>query len=191
MLDLQRPVLGHCKGRLNSHGSRADCQVEGRRGKSSVRRIRTWSRDRDRRCNLTDKEKRAAGGIVAVRELPGGVYQPKTAEIVAAKGDPNEFLDSTVLARADATRLISWRRANSFGPACGDFLLVNRVLPDRTPKYRRRGPGDGRVEMVVLSPLRSAVRLHPLHRRCWDLRSGKAKPCRKAEVVFRWRTTTD
>jgi hypothetical protein len=102
----------------------------------------------------------------------------KTAEMVAAKGDPKKVFGRHQLSsspNADAVDLCvaQIHSAN----ACQNFLAVSRVFQIDNEVAEQSAVVTAEVEMLVLSPF--AV-CSPVASNCtgtcWDLKSGKPKP---------------
>jgi hypothetical protein len=102
----------------------------------------------------------------------------KTAEIVAAKGDPKRVFGRHPVSSspdADAVDLCvaQIHSANS----CDDFLTVSRVSQIADKVAEQSAVVTAEVEMVVLSPFAACSPVASgCTGSCWDLKSGKAKP---------------
>src|SRR5216684_542707 len=184
MLICSDPSLATAKTELNSHVLGLIAKLKGDEAKAAFSEYERWSRERDRSCNLTDKENVPLEELSPSESCLAEYLSRKTAEIVAAKGDPKRIFGQhqfSPLPDADAVDLCvaQIHSAN----ACEDFLLVSRVFQIDTEVSAQEALVTAEVEMVVLSPFAVCSPIASgCTGRCWDLRSGKAK------MVFRWRT---
>ena len=101
----------------------------------------------------------------------------KTAELVAAKGDPKRVfgLPAPVSPNADGVDLCVARiqAAN----ACGDFLSVSRIVQIDSEVLDRSASVLAEIEMLVLSPFAVCSPVASgCTGTCWDIKSGKAVP---------------
>jgi uncharacterized protein YecT (DUF1311 family) len=137
-----------------------------------------WTRARDRKCDLDDKDN------VPLQELSGSAgcladyISQKTAEIIAAKGDPTRVFGrhlSTPLPDADGVDLCvaQIHSAN----ACHDFLRVNRVFEIDSEIAEQSALVTAEVEMIVLSPFAVCSPIaSSCTGMCWSDKPGQAKP---------------
>jgi uncharacterized protein YecT (DUF1311 family) len=137
-----------------------------------------WTRARDRKCNLVGKDNVPLQELSSSEDCLGDYISQKTAEIVAAKGDPKRVFGKHLLSPspdADAVDLcvVQIHSANS----CDNFLRVSRVLQVNSEISPQTAQVTADVEMVVLSPFAvcSPVATNCTGT-CWDPRSGKPKP---------------
>jgi hypothetical protein len=102
----------------------------------------------------------------------------KTAEIIAAKGDPKRIFGrhlSSPLPDADAVDLCvaQIHSANS----CDNFLGVNRVFQIDNEVSEQSALVTAEVEMIVLAPFAVCSPIaSSCTGMCWDLRSDGTKP---------------
>jgi hypothetical protein len=136
-----------------------------------------WTRERDRKCNLVDKDNVPLEELSPSEACLAEYLSRKSAEIVAAKGDPKKVFGQprlSPLPDADAVDLCvaQIHSAN----ACDDFLGVNRVFQIDDEVAEKEALIIAEVEMIVLStfalcsPIASSCT-----GTCWDAKSGKAK----------------
>lgn len=137
-----------------------------------------WTRARDRKCNLVGKDNVPLQELSSSEDCLGDYIAQKTAEIVAAKGDPKRVFGKQSLSpfpNADAVDLCvaQIHSANS----CHNFLRVSRVLEVDSKLSPLQAEVTADVEMVVLSPFAvcSPVATNCTGT-CWDPKSGKPKP---------------
>jgi uncharacterized protein YecT (DUF1311 family) len=137
-----------------------------------------WTRDRDRKCNLVGKDNVPLEELSSSETCLAEYMDKKTAEIVAAKGDPKRVFGrhmSSPSPDADAVDLCVGQihSANT----CGDFLRVSRVFQIDTEVSEREALVIAEVEMVVLSPFAACSPVaSSCTGTCWDMKSGKANP---------------
>jgi uncharacterized protein YecT (DUF1311 family) len=137
-----------------------------------------WTRARDRKCDLDDKDN------VPLQELPSSAgclaeyISQKTAEIVAAKGDPKRVFGrhvSSPLPDADGVDLCvaQIHSANT----CHDFLRVSRVFEIDSEIAEQSALVTAEVEMIVLSPFAVCSPIATsCTGMCWSEKPGQAKP---------------
>src|SRR6476469_8952292 len=126
---MQRAGTGH--GRHGAQRPRrwVDSQVERRRGKRRVREYARWTRTRDRKCDLDDKDNVPLQELSSSAACLAEYFSQKTAEIIAAKGDPRRVFGqhaSSPLPDADGVDLCVAQIHST--NACHDFLRVSRVF---------------------------------------------------------------
>src|SRR5712692_10432875 len=137
-----------------------------------------WTRARDRKCDLDDKDnvplEELSSSVTCLAEYIG----QKSAEIIAAKGDPKRVFGrhvSSPLPDADGVDLCvaQIHSANT----CHDFLRVSRVFEIDSEVAEQSALVTAEVEMIVLSPfaLCSPV-ASSCTGMCWDSKEVLAKP---------------
>jgi uncharacterized protein YecT (DUF1311 family) len=186
MLICSDPSLATAKAELNSHVLGLIAKLKGDEAKAAFAEYERWSRDRDRRCNLTDKENVPLEELSPSESCLAEYISRKTAEIVAAKGDPKRIFGQHQFSPVpDADAVDSCVAQIHSANACGDFLLVNRVFQIDTEVSAQEALVTAEVEMVVLSPFAVCSPIASgCTGRCWDLRSGKAKPLQESRDSF-------
>jgi uncharacterized protein YecT (DUF1311 family) len=171
-------ALATAKMELNRHVLDLIARLKGDDARQAFAEYERWVRERDRKCGLVDKdnvpldELSASEGCLA--EWIGG----KTAEIVAANGDPKRIFGRRLLAPlpdADAVDLCVAQIHSANG--CDDFLAVRRVFQIDDEVADKDALITAEVEMIVLSPFAvcSAV-ASSCTGMCWNLKPGQAKP---------------
>ena len=90
------PALAIAEAELNGHVLGLIAKLREDDAREAFAEYARWTRTRDRRCNLADKDN------VPLQELPPSsetclaeYLERKTSEIAAARGDPKRFLDCT------------------------------------------------------------------------------------------------
>jgi uncharacterized protein YecT (DUF1311 family) len=145
MLICSEPSLATAKAELNSHVLGLIAKLKGDEARAAFAEYERWSRERDRRCNLTDKENVPLEELSPSESLPGGVYQPENSGDRRCQRRPQTNLwTASVLARARRRRGRFMRRANPFGQRLRGLPFGQSRLPDRHRRIGAGGPGDGR-----------------------------------------------
>jgi uncharacterized protein YecT (DUF1311 family) len=136
-----------------------------------------WTRNRDRRCNLAGKDNVPLKELSLSEACLAEYIARKTAEIVAAKGDPKRVFGHLTFSRtpdADAVDLCvaQIHAAN----ACSDFLRISRIIQIDTEVSAEQALVTAEVEMKVVSPFAVCSPIaSSCTGTCWDLRSGQPK----------------
>jgi len=146
--------------------------------KAALGEYARWTRNRDRKCDLDDKDNVPLAELSSSEACLADYIGHKTAEIVAAKGDPKQvFGRSQAAATPDADAVDLCVAQIHSANACGDFLRVNRVMQLDTEVSEREALVTAEIEMKVLSPFTvcSPVAANCTGT-CWDPDAGIAKP---------------
>ena len=137
-----------------------------------------WTRTRDRKCDLDDKDNVPLQELSSSAGCLAEYISQKTAEIIAAKGDPRRVFGrhvSSSLPDADGVDLCvaQIHSANT----CNDFLRVSRVFEIDSEVTEQSALVTAEIEMIVLSPfaLCSPV-ASSCTGMCWNDKPGQAKP---------------
>jgi uncharacterized protein YecT (DUF1311 family) len=178
MLICSDPSLAIAKTELNDQVLGLVARLKADDAKQALAEYERWSRERDRKCGLADKDNVPLDELSSSADCLAEYISQKTAEIVAAKGDPKRVFGRHLVSSspdADAVDLCvaQIHSANS----CDDFLTVSRVsqIDDKVAEQSAVVTAD--VEMVVLSPFAACSPVaSSCTGACWDLKSGKAKP---------------
>lgn len=186
MLICSDPSLAIAKAELNSHVLALIAKLKGDEAKAAFAEYERWSRERNRSCNLTDKENVPLEELSPSESCLAEYLSRKTAEIVAAKGDPKRiFGQHRFSAAPDADAVDLCVAQIHSANACEDFLLVSRVFQIDTEVSAQEALVTAEVEMIVLSPFAVCSPIASgCTGRCWDLRSGKAKPLQESRDSF-------
>jgi uncharacterized protein YecT (DUF1311 family) len=137
-----------------------------------------WTRTRDRKCDLDDKDNVPLQELSSSAGCLAEYISEKTAEIIAAKGDPRRVFGrhvSSPLPDADGVDLCvaQIHSANS----CHDFLRVSRVFEIDSEVAEQSALVTAEVEMIVLSPFALCSPIaSSCTGMCWDEKAGQAKP---------------
>lgn len=172
------PALAIADEELNTHVLALIARMKDEDAKSAYSEYARWTRDRDRKCDLDDKDNVPLGELSSSEACLADYMSKKTAEIAAAKGDPRKVFgqaQASAIPDADAVDLCvaQIHSAN----ACGDFLRVNRVIQLDTEVSDQEALVTAEVEMKVLSPFTVCSSVASICTgTCWDPDSGQAKP---------------
>jgi uncharacterized protein YecT (DUF1311 family) len=178
MLICGDPALAIAKMELNNHVLDLVARLKGDEARDALAENERWSRERDRKCGLVDKDNVPLDELSSAEPCLADYFSAKTAEVVAARGDPKKVFGRRLASRlpdADAVDLCvaQIHSAN----ACDDFITVDRVFQIDNEVADKSALVTAEVEMIVLSPF--AV-CSPVASNCtgacWDPRSGKPKP---------------
>jgi uncharacterized protein YecT (DUF1311 family) len=178
MLICSDPSLAIAKAELNEHVLGLVAKLKADDAKQAFTEYERWSRERDRRCGLVDKDNVPLDELSSSESCLAEFMSRKTAEIVAAKGDPKRIfgrLASSPSPDADAVDLCV-AQIHSAG-SCDDFLAVSRVFQIDNEVAEQTALVTAEVEMIVLSPFAVCSPIaSSCTGTCWDLKSGKTKP---------------
>ena len=178
MLICSDPSLAIAKAEFNDHVLGLVARLNGDEARDALGEYERWSRERDRKCRLVDKDNVPLSELSSAEGCLAEYMSRKTAEITAAKGDPRKVFGRhplSPLPDADAVDLCvaQIHSANT----CENFLTVSRVFQIDNQVAEQEALVTAEVEMVVLSPF--AV-CSPVASNCtgtcWDPKTGKPKP---------------
>lgn len=178
MLICSDPSLAMAKMELNSRVLELIAKLKENDARDALAEYERWSRERDRRCDLADKDNVPLQELSSSENCLAEYMSQKTAEILAAKGDPKKVFGRQQLSpspNADAVDLCvaQIHAAN----ACQDFLTVSHVFQIDNEVAERDALVTAEVEMIVLSPFAVCSPIaSSCTGACWDLESGKTKP---------------
>jgi uncharacterized protein YecT (DUF1311 family) len=173
-MELNSQVLGLIK-KLNETEARFAFAEYGR-----------WTRERDRKCNLVGKDN------VPLEELSGSeaclaeFLDRKTAEVLAAKGNPKQVFGRQIAARQPDTDAVDFCVARIHAAnSCGNFVRINRVFEIDSEVTEREALVTAEVEMVIQSPFTACSPVaSTCTGTCWDTRTGRAQPTSGAKESF-------
>jgi uncharacterized protein YecT (DUF1311 family) len=172
------PSLALAKAELNDQVLRLIAKLKGDDAKQAFGEYERWSRERDRRCGLINKDNVPLDELSSAEPCLAEYLHQKTAEIIAANGDPKRIFERPSAAPspdADAVDLCvaQIHSANS----CGDFLTVSEVFQIDNEVAEQNAQVTAEVEMIVLSPFAACSAVaSSCTGTCWDLKAGKPKP---------------
>ncbi len=178
MLICSDPSLAMADMELNGHVLGLIAKLKEDDARAAFAEYARWTRARDRKCNLTDKDNVPLHELSSSENCLAEYFSQKITEVIAAKGDPKRIFGRHLLSPlpdADAVDLCvaQIHSAN----ACEDFLRVNRVFQIDNEVAEQSALVTAEVEMIVLSPfaLCSPV-ASSCTGMCWDSKSGQTKP---------------
>jgi uncharacterized protein YecT (DUF1311 family) len=177
MLICSDPALAIAKTELNSLEVGLLAKLKPDDARAALAEYERWSRERDRKCGLVDKDNVPLDELSASEACLADYMKGKTEEIVAAKGDPKKIFGRhqfSPLPDADAVDLCvaQIHSAN----ACDDFVTVNRVFQIDDEVAEKEALITAEVELTVLSPFAVCSSVaSSCTGTCWDAKSGKAK----------------
>jgi uncharacterized protein YecT (DUF1311 family) len=172
------PSLAIAKSELNSHVLGLLAKLQGDEAKQAFAEYERWTRERDRKCDLVDKDEVPLEELSSSEICLADYIGKKTAEIIAAKGDPKKVFGLHLLSPspdADAVDLCvaQIHSANT----CDDFLTVTRVFEIDSEVTGQNALVTAEVEMLVLAPFAVCSPIaSSCTGTCWDPKSGKAGP---------------
>jgi uncharacterized protein YecT (DUF1311 family) len=178
MIICSDPSLAIAKAELNDHVLSLVAKLNGDDAKQAFAEYERWSRERDRKCGLVDKDNVPLDELSSSEGCLAEYMSQKTAEIIAAKGDPKRVFGRHLVSSspdADAVDLCvaQIHSANT----CDDFLTVSRVFQIDNEVAEQDALVTAEVEMIVLSPFAVCSPIaSSCTGTCWDPKSGKAKP---------------
>jgi uncharacterized protein YecT (DUF1311 family) len=172
------PSLALAKAELNDHVLGLIAKLKGDDAKQAFDVFERWSRERDRRCGLTDKDNVPLAELSSSEPCLAEYLRQKTAEVIAAKGDPKRLFGRSPVASAPDADAVDLCVAQIHAAnACGDFLTVSRVFQIDNEVAEQNALITAEVEMIVLSPFAACSAVaSSCTGTCWDLKVGKPKP---------------
>ena len=178
MLICGDPALAIADRELNGHVIGLIGKMKDDEAKGAFAEYARWTRNRDRKCNLADKDNVPLQELAPFEACLLDFISRTTAEIVAARGDPKRvFGRSTASPSPDADAVDLCVAQIHTANACGDFLRVSRIIQIDTEVSAKQALVTAEVEMKVLSPFAVCSPIaSTCTGTCWDLRSGQAKP---------------
>jgi uncharacterized protein YecT (DUF1311 family) len=178
MLICSDPALAIADKELNGHVLELIAKMKDEEAKGAFSDYARWTRARDRKCNLADKDNVPLDELSPSEACLADYLSRKTAEIIAARGDPKRvFGKSQVSPSPDADAVDLCVAQIHAANACGDFLRVSRIIQLDTEVSAEAALVTAEVEMKVLSPFSVCSPIaSSCTGTCWDLGSGQAKP---------------
>ena len=180
------PALAIAELELNEHVLALIAKLDENGAKDAFAEYARWTRERDRKCNLVGKENVPLSELSSSEGCLANYLSQKTAEIVAAQGDPKRVFGRHLpspVPNADAVDLCVGQihAANT----CENFLRVSRVFEIDSEVAEQSALVTAEVEMVVLSPFAVCSQVaSSCTGTCWDLKSGRATPSPASRESF-------
>ena len=187
------PSLAIAKTQLNSDVLGLIAKLKPDDAKQAFAEYVRWSRERDRKCDLVEMDNVPLDELTPSEPCLAEWMSQKTAEIIAAKGDPKKVFgrhESSPSPGADAVDLCvaQIHSANS----CDNFLSINRVFEIDTEVSEKEALVTAEIEMVVLSPFAVCSPIaSSCTGKCWDLKSAKATPASRDSFSLSNRLTVE
>ncbi|MGB8401514.1 lysozyme inhibitor LprI family protein [Bradyrhizobium sp.] len=172
------PALAIADKELNAHVLGLIAKMKQDEARAAFNEYAGWARARDRKCNLADKDNVPLAELSSSEACLADYIGRKTAEIVAAKGDPRKvFRRSPASPTPDADAVDLCVAQIHAANSCGDFLRVSRIIQIDTEVSADAALVTAEVEMKVLSPFTVCSPIAAACTgSCWDPVSGQAKP---------------
>jgi uncharacterized protein YecT (DUF1311 family) len=172
------PSLAIAEADLNDHALALIAKLKEDEARNAYDEYARWIRSRDRKCGLVGKENVPLEDVSSSEDCLADFMNAKTAELIAAKGDPKRVFGRHALPAAPDADAVDLCIAQIHAAnACGDFLSVNRVIQIDSDIQQQSASVLAEVEMVVLSPFAVCSPIASgCTGTCWDLKSGQAKP---------------
>jgi uncharacterized protein YecT (DUF1311 family) len=143
--------------------------------KAALSEYARWIRSRDRKCDLDDKDNVPLAELSRPETCLTAEINRKTAEVIAAKGDPKKmFSRSTVAVTPDEDAVDLCVAQIHAANTCGDFLRISRIIQIDTEVSAEQAIVTAEVEMKVLSPFAVCSPIaSACTGTCWDVRTGQ------------------
>jgi uncharacterized protein YecT (DUF1311 family) len=171
------PALATADKEINSLVVALIAKLRDEEVKGALTEYARWTRIRDRLCDLDDKDNVPLDELASAEPCLSDYMQQKTAEILAAKGDPRRLFGREVLAPApdaDAVDLCVGKIHST--NTCENFLRVSRVTQLDTEVSAQEAIVNAEIEMKVLAPFSICSPIASnCTGACWDLQSGQPK----------------
>ncbi|WP_159006669.1 lysozyme inhibitor LprI family protein [Bradyrhizobium sp. S69] len=172
------PSLAIAEADLNDHALALIAKLKEDEARNAHDEYARWIRSRDRKCSLVGKENVPLEDVSSSEDCLADFMNGKTAELIAAKGDPKRVFGRHPLPAAPDADAVDLCVAQIHAAnACGDFLSVNRVIQIDSDIQPQSASVLAEIEMVVLSPFAVCSPIASgCTGTCWDLKSGQAQP---------------
>jgi uncharacterized protein YecT (DUF1311 family) len=182
----KNPSLARAQTDLNNRAHALIGQLKEDQAKDALAEYARWIRSRDRKCGLAGRENVPVEDLSSSGTCLAEQMSAKTAELLAAKGDPTRVFgrqQASLAPDADAVDLCVAQIHSANG--CGAFLSVTRIIPVDSKISEQSASVLADVEMVVLSPFAVCSPIaSACTGSCWDLQSGQAKPLPGSRASF-------
>jgi uncharacterized protein YecT (DUF1311 family) len=172
------PALAIADKEINSLVVGLIAKLKDDEAKAALTEYARWTRIRDRLCDLDDKDNVPLEELSSAEPCLDDYMKQKTAEIVAAKGDPRRLFGRELLSPApdaDAVDLCVGKIHST--NTCENFLRISRVTQLDTEVSAKEAIVTAEIEMKVLAPFAICSPIASnCTGTCWDLQSGQPKP---------------
>jgi uncharacterized protein YecT (DUF1311 family) len=172
------PSLAIAKTDLNDNVLELVARLKGDDAKNALAEYERWTRERDRKCGLADKDNVPLQELSPKESCLSDYFSEKMAEIAAAKGDPKRVFGRQLPSPAPDADAVDLCVAQIHSAnTCEDFLAVSRVSQIDNEVAERSALVTAQIEMIVLSPFTVCSPIaSSCTGTCWDPKSGRAKP---------------
>jgi uncharacterized protein YecT (DUF1311 family) len=186
MLICSDPSLAAAEMELNSHVLGLIAKLKENDASEAFAEYARWTRARDRKCDLIEKDNVPLAELSSSENCLAEYMSQKTAEIVAANGDPKRIFGRHLPSPSPDADAVDFCIAQIHSAnACTDFLSVSRVMEIDSDVEAENAQVIAEVEMVVLSPFAACSPIASgCTGTCWDLQSGQAKPSSASRESF-------
>jgi uncharacterized protein YecT (DUF1311 family) len=172
------PSLVIAETDLNNHALALIAKLGDDDAREAFAEYGRWIGARDRKCDVAGKENVPIEELLPAEGCLAESMQEKTAEFIAAKGDPKLVFGRHLPSpspNADAVDLCVTQV--HFANACRNFLAVSRVVQIDHDIEEQNARVLAEVEMVVLAPFSLCSPIaSACTGTCWDPKSGKPQP---------------
>ena len=162
---------------LNSHVLALIAKMKEGEVKPALAEYARWLRERDRKCDLDDKDNVPLNELSPPAACLADYIKRKTAEVLAAKGDPKRVFGRVTTSPAPDADAVDLCVAQIHSAnTCHDFLRVSRIIQVDTEVSAEQALVTAEIEMKVLSPFGVCSPIASgCTGSCWDVRSGQPK----------------
>src|SRR6266849_3351344 len=157
MLICSDPSLATAKTELNSHVLGLIAKLKGDEAKAAFAEYERWSRDRDRRCNLTDKENVPLEELSPSESCLAEYISRKTAEMVVL----SPFAVCSPIASGCTGRCWDLRsgKAKPLQESRDSFSVAHKLRIEKTFAFQKTDSGGWRCNTPALEPIEVGVAL--------------------------------
>jgi uncharacterized protein YecT (DUF1311 family) len=172
------PDLAAAKMEFNSRVVGLLARLKGDDARKALTEYERWSRERDRDCDLADKDNVPLEELSSSESCLADYFKQMSAKIAAAKGDPRLiFTRPSFSPRPDANAVDLCVAQIHSANACESFLSVSHVYELDSEIAAKNAVVIAEIEMTVLTPFTVCSPIaSACTGTCWDLKTGQAKP---------------
>ncbi|QWG18007.1 hypothetical protein KMZ68_24150 [Bradyrhizobium sediminis] len=172
------PDLAAAKTDFNSMVVGLLAKLKGDDARRALLEYERWSRERDRTCDLADKDNVPLEELSSSEACLADYFKRKTAELAAAKGDPGRIFARPAFSPLPDANAVDLCVAQIHAAnTCEGFLSVKRVIELDSEIAPASAIVTAEIEMSVLTPFAVCSPIASgCTGSCWDAKSGEAKP---------------
>jgi uncharacterized protein YecT (DUF1311 family) len=172
------PALAMAKAEFNDQVLGLVAKLKGDEARDALSEYERWGRERDRKCGLAGKDNAPLEELSSSTACLAQYISDKTAEIIAAKGDPKKIFGRRLLSPSPDANAVDLCVAQIHSAAgCDNFLTVSDVFQIDNEVAEQSALVTAGVEMIVLSPFAVCSPIaSSCTGTCWDPKSGKPNP---------------